>query len=260
MPTVGKIPKMQFPLADLEPADRIRYPIHGSPVYLRPKGERCSGRLSLFFSHPDFSLLSRLTVSARGGYHGGRLGLVANGPDRTPLHGVLRVFTALLALGIVALIASAATMLPMRAVRLRLGTLLAADATTLAPASDANMVALVIAPFTNSETLVVGDLTLAADHGLAPIACATGAQEVALLPSSFAQIITMKPGATTGFRWVSSGSFPPPITIYGYALLDNALANVLAAQTLDAPVIISDAGQQIDLDPVTMQFVQSPLF
>lgn len=168
-------------------------------------------------------------------------------------------YFSLLVVGMFALL-RAASMLPMRAVRLRLGTLLAADATTLAPASDANMVALVVAPFTLSETLAIGDLTLASDHGLAPIACATGAQEVALLPSSFAQIITLKPGATSGFRWVTSGSFPPSITIYGFALTDNGGTTLLAAQTLDAPVVVTDVGQQLDLDPVTMQFVQSPLF
>lgn len=148
----------------------------------------------------------------------------------------------------------------MRAVRLQLGVLLAADATTLAPAADANMVALIVAPFSNVETLVAADLTLATDHGLAPIACSTGAQEVAVLPNSSSQIITLKPGAVSGFRWVSSGVFPPNIQVFGYALLTNDLATLLAAQALSSPITISDVGQQIDLDPITMQFAQAPLF
>jgi len=163
-----------------------------------------------------------------------------------------------LMLGLVALL-SVRWMLPMKSVRLRLGTLLAADATTLAPASDANMVALIVAPFTVNENLAISDLTLATDHGLAPIACATGAQEVALLPSSTAQIITIKPGATSGFRWVSSGSFPPTITVYGYALTDNAGAVLLGVTQADNPIPINDVGQQVDFDPITMTFVQTPL-
>lgn len=163
-----------------------------------------------------------------------------------------------LMLGLVALL-SVRWILPMKAVRLRLGTMLAADATTLAPASDANMVALITAPFTLSEDLAISDLTLATDHGLAPVACSTGAQEVALLPSSTAQIITIKPGAVSGFRWVSSGSFPPAITVYGYALTDNLGTTLLAAAQAPDPIFINDVGQQIDFDPIQMTFVQTPL-
>lgn len=166
----------------------------------------------------------------------------------------------LIVCGVVGLICAAALMVPMKAVRLQLGILLAADATTLAPAMDANMVALITAPFTTQENLVATDLTLATDHGLAPIACAAGAQEVAVLPNSLAQIITIKPGATSGFRWVSSGSFPPTISVYGYALLSNDLATLIAVQSVPEPIAITDVGQQIDLDPITMQFVQSPIF
>ena len=74
-------------------------------------------------------------------------------------------------------------MLPMVAVRERLGALLAADATTLAPATDANLIALIVAAFALSENLTVGDLTLAAGNGLDPIAGATGAKRWHLTPS-----------------------------------------------------------------------------
>jgi hypothetical protein len=148
-------------------------------------------------------------------------------------------------------------MLPMQAVRLRLGTLLADDTTTLAPVA-ANNVHIIIAPFTEIETLTVADLTLATANGLAHIACATGNQEVAIDPVSLAQIITIVPGAGTGFRWVSSG-ITTNIIVYGYALIDSTGATLLAVQSFPTPIIITATGQQIDADPIQMTLVQTPI-
>jgi hypothetical protein len=164
-----------------------------------------------------------------------------------------------LCLGIGLCLCLTAGMLPMRAVRLRLGVMLAADATTLAPASDANVVALIVANFTLTENLVIGDLTLGAGNGLDPIACATGAQLVALNAQTQAQVITIKEGATTGFRWVSSGSIPSPIGIFGYALLNEAMDTVLAATKLATPINITAPGQEYNAEPIQMTFVQQPI-
>jgi len=150
-------------------------------------------------------------------------------------------------------------LLPMVAVRLQLGALLAADTTTLAPAMNANTVALIVAPFTLSENLTIGSLTLASTNGLGPIACATGSQEVAISPVTNQQIITIVPGAGSGFRWVTSGSFTAPITIYGYALTTASQAALLAAQTLPSPISVSQTGYQIDLDPIQMTFNVTPI-
>ena len=150
-------------------------------------------------------------------------------------------------------------MLPMAAVRLQLGALLAADATTLAPASDANMIALITAAFALTENLTVGDLTLAAGNGLDPIAGATGAQEVALDPATNEQLITLKPGASSGWRWVTSGGLAVPITVYGFALTDNAGTTLLAAEQLAAPITVAADGYQIDIDPVQMTLVLAPV-
>lgn len=151
-------------------------------------------------------------------------------------------------------------MLPMIALRQALGTLLAADATYLAPATNANKIALIGAPFTLSENLTVGALTLLSANGLGPILGAVGAQEVALDPVTQAQIITLVPGAGSGWRWVSSGTFTGPITVYGFALCDNALANLWAAASLPQPIVINAAGYQVDLDPVQITFVLAPMF
>jgi hypothetical protein len=148
-------------------------------------------------------------------------------------------------------------MLPVRSVRLQLGILLAADTTTLAPAT-ANKIALVKAPFVPAEDLALGDLTLADFDGSTPIAGSTGAQPVAIDPATGDQIITIK-DPLGAYRWVTSGITNLPQTIYGYALVDNAAAVLLATALLPVPVTLTAAGQQIDLGAVTMVLVQQPI-
>jgi hypothetical protein len=150
-------------------------------------------------------------------------------------------------------------MLPMQAVRLQLGVLLAADPTTLAPAGTGNKVAVIIAPFTPVETLVAADLTLATTNGLAAVVCATGTQAAGLDPVTGAQIITLIPGAAPGFYWLTSGTFPPSITVYGYALLDNAETTLLAVAPLNTPVVLTQTGQVLDANPLIFQFVLQPV-
>lgn len=149
-------------------------------------------------------------------------------------------------------------MLPMKNVRLQLGTLLAADATTLAPATNANKIALVTAPFALSENLTAGALTLGTSNGLTPIAGVTGAQSVGLDPLTQQQIIQILSPAG-GWKWLTSGSFSGAITVYGYALLDTTLANLIAAALLPTPINVDAAGYIIDIDPVEMVFVLQPV-
>lgn len=148
-------------------------------------------------------------------------------------------------------------MLPMEPVRLQLGVLLAADTTTLAPAT-ANKIALIKAPFTPQESLVVADLTLADFGGSTPIAGAAGAQAVAIDPATGDQIITIKDPAG-GYRWVTTNLTNLPQTIYGYCLLDTTLATLLAVQTIPTPVGLTAVGQQVDLGTVAMTLVQQPI-
>lgn len=149
-------------------------------------------------------------------------------------------------------------MLPMRAVRLQLGNLLAADATTLAPATNANKVSLVGAAFALSENLTVSSLTLISGNGLSALAGQTGAQLVAQDPTTQDQVITLSPPAG-GWRWVSSGTIGSPITVYGFALTDSAVATLLAAGLLPTAIVITAAGYAIDLDPMLMTFVLNPI-
>jgi hypothetical protein len=151
-------------------------------------------------------------------------------------------------------------MLPMLAVRLQLGNLLAADTTTLAPAINANEVALIVAPFTPGENLTIGSLTLGSTNGLTPIACAIGPQEVAIDAVSGNQQITVVVGGGHGWRWVSSGTFTSPITVYGFALVTNLAVDLLAVEALATPIVINAAGYSIDLDPILLTFVVQPVF
>lgn len=149
-------------------------------------------------------------------------------------------------------------MLPMKAVRLQLGALLSADATTLAPASTGNKVSLIGAAFSANELLTVADLTLLSGGGLSAIVGATGAQPAAQDPITGDQIITILP-ATGGWRWVSSGGGPYPIMVYGIALTDNAVATLIGITQFATPIAIPAAGYQIDADPIQITFVLQPM-
>ncbi len=149
-------------------------------------------------------------------------------------------------------------LLPMRAVRLQLGELLAADSTTLAPGVSANKIALIAAAFNLNEALVIGDLTLASFTGSAPKAGTTGAQGVGTDPMTGEQLITILAPAG-GWRFVCTVAPGAPQTIYGFCLTDNAGATLLAAEQLPSPITIASVGDEIDLGAVAMTFVLRPL-
>jgi hypothetical protein len=149
-------------------------------------------------------------------------------------------------------------MLPMKAVRLQLGELLAADATTLAPAVSANKIALVKAAFALTENLVASDLTLAAFTGSTPKAGATGAQQSGLDPVTFEQKITILAPAG-GWRWECTVAPSPAETIYGFALLDSTLATLLGAAVFPTPIPVASVGDFIDLGAVEITFVLQPM-
>jgi hypothetical protein len=148
-------------------------------------------------------------------------------------------------------------MLPTQAVRLEIGTLLAADATTLAPAASANKIALITAPFVLNENTTLASLTLASTGGLAPIAGAVGAQPAGVNPTTLQQEILIAPPAG-GYKWTTSGA-TYPTTIYGYALTNNAGTTLLALAQLPVPITVTADGQLVDIDPVYLTFVLQPV-
>jgi hypothetical protein len=147
--------------------------------------------------------------------------------------------------------------LPMLAVRLQLGNLLAGDSTTLAPASSANKIALIIAPFTPSENLLISNLTLASSGGLAPIDGVAGSQPVGQNPATLAQQIQIAPPAG-GYRWLSAGA-TYPVNVYGYALTNNAGSTLLGVYAFPTAITLTADGQVVEVDPVYLTFVSQPL-
>jgi hypothetical protein len=149
-------------------------------------------------------------------------------------------------------------MLPMKAVRLQLGELLAADATTLAPPALNNKIALVKAAFAVSEDLNAAALTLADFDGSTELSAGLGTQQVGNDPATGEQIITIKE-PVGGWRFETTGVTNLPQTIYGFALLDSTLATLIGAALLPAPIALTEIGQEINLGVVQMRFVTQPL-
>lgn len=148
-------------------------------------------------------------------------------------------------------------MLPMIALRLALGELLAADVATLAPVA-ANKIALVSVLFANNEGLVLADLTFASFTGSAPKAGAAGAQQAGVDPITGDQVITILVPAG-GYRWECTVAPGTPQTIYGFALTDSTGATLLGASLLTTPVVITSVGDFVDLGAVTIRFVRNPM-
>lgn len=142
-------------------------------------------------------------------------------------------------------------MIPLLAIREKAMQLLAADATTLAPVANGNKVALVMDAFTPSETLTIGELTMATFTGATPLTAGVGAQPEGLDPNTNDAIITIPPPAG-GWRWETTDAVNLPQTIHGYCLLDNALAVLFAAELLSSPITLNGANQVIQLPAVTL--------
>ena len=148
-------------------------------------------------------------------------------------------------------------MLPMKALRLALGALLAADTSTLAPAV-ANKIHLAMNNFALNEDLAIGDLTEATFTGATALAGSTGSQEVGVDPRTQQQVVEIK-APVGGYRWITADAVNLPQTIYGFYLTDTTGATLLAAGQLPIPLTLQAAGQFVSIDPVIMTMVVQPL-
>jgi len=148
-------------------------------------------------------------------------------------------------------------MLPMKALRLTIGELLAADVANLAPTTP-NKIALIANSFNPAdENLVVGDLVLATFTGSAPKAGAAGAQQVGIDPLTGDQIITILQPAG-GYRFECTSAPGTPEVIYGFALLDDTLANLLGVEGFTDPITITDVGDFVDTGAVQIDINARP--
>jgi len=148
-------------------------------------------------------------------------------------------------------------MFPMRALRLAIGTSLS-DTAPLDQVADANIIALVIAPFALDELLVVSDLTYADFDGSTPLAVELGTQQVANDPATGEQIVTLVE-PLGGWRWETTGLTNLPQTVYGYALLTEASAELLAVEPLPAPITLSEVGQEINIGKARFRINLEPM-
>lgn len=148
-------------------------------------------------------------------------------------------------------------MLLMKALRLALGTLLASDSSTLAPATLPNKMGLAKNNFSLTENLVIGDIVAADFDGSTLIPGAAGAQQTGLDPATNDQVLTIKDPAG-GYRWITTGSTQLPQTIYGYYLVDTTGANLLMAGRFNTPITLTDVGQVINLGQADTTFVAQP--
>jgi hypothetical protein len=147
---------------------------------------------------------------------------------------------------------------PIQAMVNALASLLAGATAYLAPSASANIVALIVAPFTKGPNLVVADLTLASFAGSTPIAGMTGTQDVGNDPNTGQQVITII--APSG-GWVFTCTTAPatPQTVFGYALLNNAGTTLLATEYLIPNTTITNIGDFIDLGKITFTLNPAPL-
>jgi hypothetical protein len=149
--------------------------------------------------------------------------------------------------------------IPTTAVLQQIADLLAADATTLAPAADACHVHLAMAPFTPSADLLLAGLTEADFDGHTALNAGIGPQESYTDPVTGLRIVQLLEPAG-GWHWVTSGVTNLPETIYGYYVTDNANAVLYGSALLPTPVTLNAVGQGIDLPYVRLTFLSgSPI-
>lgn len=143
-------------------------------------------------------------------------------------------------------------MFPTLALLNRFNALLAADATTLAPAANANKVALISADFVPSQNLLVGDLTYAAGFGLDPVSGVVGGQLDSTDPET-GELVTEVKVPAGAFRWETTAGFVPPLTIYGFGLTDDGATKLFGTVKLPAPIVLTAIGQSYTTPPITFK-------
>lgn len=150
-------------------------------------------------------------------------------------------------------------MIPVKALSEQLAILLAADATTLAPAVNANKVGLVVANFTPTPDTVYGDLVISADTGLTPLLGVAGAQPESIDPLTGEFVVRISP-PLGGFRWETPGGFTGPVTVFGFALFNNAANALYGSLKLTTPIILNGPNQAVVAPDLTFSIDGTRIF
>jgi hypothetical protein len=149
-------------------------------------------------------------------------------------------------------------MYPMESLRLAIGDFLAENLPLNQP-TDALLIRLVAADFTPSEGLVPGDLTFASfDGSTAKSPTVATDWQVGTDPATNEQLITA-PEPAGGWRWEVTGVTNLPQSIYGFALLTAASAELLAVEKLAAPVTLIAVTNEINLGKAQFRVGIAPL-
>lgn len=148
-------------------------------------------------------------------------------------------------------------MLPSKANRLLLGEAFAASTDVWTVATDPLQVALVAAPFTPSENMLLTDFTLATFTGSTPKLCQAPPQQAGVDPPTQEQVVTALAPAG-GWRWECTADPATPETIYGFVLTNSAPGWSFCA-LLPTPIVIAAAGDYIDLGALEIRFVLRPM-
>lgn len=128
----------------------------------------------------------------------------------------------------------------------RFRDLLAADATTIAPAVGGTRLHLAKAPFVPSPSLTLASLIEADFAGYASLVAGTGTQQTFFDPVTGLRIIQILEPAG-GWFWEATGAPVPVQVISGVYLTDNAVTVLYGSQLLPAPVTISSIGDGVVL-------------
>lgn len=135
--------------------------------------------------------------------------------------------------------------------------LLAANVADLAAAA-AKHVHLIMAPFTPDLGTDFTTLTPATFTGSGALSAASGAQQSFTDAVSIRRVVQLVE-PLGGWHWVTGDAVNLPQTIYGYALTDLADAVTFGSQLLPAPIVLTGAGQAIDVDQVRFTLNLDPL-
>lgn len=138
-------------------------------------------------------------------------------------------------------------MTPTRTLRNTAMTLLAANAGTLAPAVDGNLLKLAQNDFAPAESTVLADIDEADFPGYAAIECTPGTQPEGFEPATDASRINISP-PVGGFIWETNAAVDPAQTIYGFYLTSNDGLTLLATARFDTPVVLTVANQIVEVD------------
>lgn len=140
-----------------------------------------------------------------------------------------------------------------RSISAGMASLLAADVGTLAPVTNPIKMGLITTNFNPNPDLLIGDVDISAVPGLLPITGVVGPQNESLDPVTGENIVEVKE-PLGGFRWETPEDFVPPVTVFGFALINNAGTTLFATQLLTPPVQLIAGNQALSAGPFQFRF------